>query len=195
MNALTAAQGELECAYDSIMDITNDAHVQLNHVVESGQDVTALEQEVTKYGCKQGGHSPLHDDASVSGDSHAVASRRRAQTAREQAELAERHRPFLVERQELARQREEFQRQKLELERDVELFRAEQAAAKAEHESAWRSLRRHQSGRLVANTPSTMRRCPDNVYEPFSLPLVLQELRTRTTTVRTVKVVLRATSH
>ena len=54
MNALTAAQGELECAYDSIMDITDDAHVQLNHVVESCQDVTALEQEVTKYGCKQG---------------------------------------------------------------------------------------------------------------------------------------------
>ena len=134
MNALTAAQGELECAYDSIMDITDDAHVQLNHVVESGQDVTALEQEVTKYGCKQGEHSPLHDDASVSGDSHAVASRRRAQTAREKAESAERHRPFLVERQELARQRKEFQRQKLELERDVELFRAEQAAAKAAHE-------------------------------------------------------------
>ena len=37
------------------MDITDEAHDLLHHVVEGlRQDVTALEQEVTKYGCKQG---------------------------------------------------------------------------------------------------------------------------------------------
>ena len=81
----------------------------------------------------------MHDDASVSSDAHAGASRRRAQMARENAEAAERHCLILVKRQDLARQCEEFERQKLEHERDVELFRAEQAAAKAAHEALGRT--------------------------------------------------------
>ena len=59
--------------------------------------------------------------------------------ARENAEAAERHCLILVKRQDLARQCEEFERQKLEHERDVELFRAEQAAAKAAHEALGRT--------------------------------------------------------
>ena len=126
------------------------------------QNVTELEQQVTAYGNEQGDIvPPLNDNASVAGDVHTGTSlRSRAQTARKNAETAERHRLILVERQDLALQRKDLERQKLEHKRAVELFRAEQAAAKAAHKKRlaergvravrWRTICRRQ--RYVAQT-------------------------------------------
>ena len=138
MDALLATQSEFEIAFAGVAEIPDEAQEQLQQVlVGLRQNVAELGQQVTTYGSEQGEIVPhFNDNASVSGDAHAGASsrRNRAQAARENAEAAERHRLILVERQELDRQREEFQRLKLEHERAVELFRAEQAAAKAAHE-------------------------------------------------------------
>ena len=94
VDVLLATQGDLEIAFDGVVEITDQAHDQLNHVAERlRQDVTDLEQEVTTYRCKQGEIvPPMCYNASVSCDaSVGTLSHRCSQTARENADEAEDH--------------------------------------------------------------------------------------------------------
>ena len=94
VDVLLATQDDLEIAFEGVVEITDQAHDQLNHVAERlRQDVTDLEQEVTMYGCKQGEIvPPLRVIASVSCDARVGAlSHRCTQTTRENAEVAEDH--------------------------------------------------------------------------------------------------------
>ena len=93
-DVLLATQDDLEIAFDGVMEITDQAHDQLNHVAERlRQDVTDLEQEVTTYGRKQGEIvPPLCVIASVSCDARVgTLVHRCTQTTRKNAEVAEDH--------------------------------------------------------------------------------------------------------
>ena len=94
VDVLLATQGDLEIAFEGVVEITDQAHDQLNHVAERlRQDVTELEQEVTTYRCKQGEIvSPMCDNASVSCDTRVgTLSHRCTQTAWENDDAAENH--------------------------------------------------------------------------------------------------------
>ena len=94
VDVLLATQGDLEIAFEDVVEISDQAHDQLNHVAERlRQDVTDLEQEVTTYGCKQGEIvPPLCVIASVSRDARVgTLSHRCTQTTRDNAEVAEDH--------------------------------------------------------------------------------------------------------
>ena len=94
VDVLLATQGDLEIVFEGVVEITDQAHDQLNHVAERlRQDVTDLEQQVTTYSCKQGEIvPPLCVIASVSCDARVgTLSHRCTQTTRENADVAEDH--------------------------------------------------------------------------------------------------------
>ena len=136
LNALRTAYCKLESACEGLEDVAEETRDQLNEVKEGlGQDIYEIEQRVAEYEQHEGEVDPTCNNVSMTGDAHtSVSSRRRAQNVRKNTSATERNRMISVEQQELARQREEFERQKLEHVRAVELFRAEQAAMRAEYE-------------------------------------------------------------
>ena len=91
---MLATKGDLEIAFDGVVEISDEVHDQLRKVVVGlRQNVIELEQQVKTYGSKQGEIlPPLCDNASVSCDAHVGALFYRCtQTAWDIADAAEGH--------------------------------------------------------------------------------------------------------